>query len=192
MAYNRFAILKRDGFRCVYCGKRASEAQLHVDHVHPRCKGGSDDPLNLVTACSFCNLSKGAQTITLAPCVPIVTGTGRPANVPEWLWDDEREWPPDVYLQNLRVTAEARAFYQIHAELRNERGRGDCLTKEDHADFLSRLLSVHRTICALYGPSGTGKSPCNQSGWVADHRSDSYAGPCKVPCTDPTASQACG
>lgn len=61
MRFNRFKILRRDGFRCRYCGATPDVSELHVDHVQPRSRGGTDDPLNLVTACSACNLSKGAQ-----------------------------------------------------------------------------------------------------------------------------------
>ena len=62
----RFAVLSRDGFRCVYCGRgHAEQVVLHVDHVIPRSGGGSDDVNNLVAACQECNLSKGA--IPLAP-----------------------------------------------------------------------------------------------------------------------------
>lgn len=55
----RFEVLRRDGFRCVYCGAKASESELHVDHVVPVIDGGSDEPSNLVTACIDCNLGKG-------------------------------------------------------------------------------------------------------------------------------------
>lgn len=54
----RFEILKRDGFKCRYCGATAIESLLHVDHVHPKSEGGDDDPANLVTSCSSCNLGK--------------------------------------------------------------------------------------------------------------------------------------
>lgn len=54
----RFEVLKRDGFRCHYCGSTAMASPLHVDHVVPASKGGSDDPANLITACQDCNLGK--------------------------------------------------------------------------------------------------------------------------------------
>jgi hypothetical protein len=57
----RFLILRRDGFRCRYCGGTSAEARLHVDHVIPRAAGGSNDPENLVTACARCNIGKGAM-----------------------------------------------------------------------------------------------------------------------------------
>ncbi len=55
----RFAVLARDEFTCRYCGKQAPEAQLHIDHVTPRSKGGMDEMDNLVVACVECNLGKG-------------------------------------------------------------------------------------------------------------------------------------
>lgn len=62
----RFEILKRDSFRCFYCGRSAPDgAELHVDHVVPRAAGGTDDPANLVTACADCNLGKNARELHL-------------------------------------------------------------------------------------------------------------------------------
>jgi 5-methylcytosine-specific restriction endonuclease McrA len=43
---------------CVYCGGPATS----MDHVIPRCRGGSDDPTNLVPACQSCNASKRELT----------------------------------------------------------------------------------------------------------------------------------
>jgi hypothetical protein len=54
----RFEVFKRDSFTCQYCGKKAPEVVLHVDHVHPVSKGGTSDILNLVTSCDGCNLGK--------------------------------------------------------------------------------------------------------------------------------------
>lgn len=54
----RFRILERDGFACRYCGRRPPAVVLEVDHVMPRCLGGSDDPTNLVAACEDCNAGK--------------------------------------------------------------------------------------------------------------------------------------
>ncbi len=55
----RFKILRRDGFACVYCGRRAPRVTLEVDHRIPRSKGGLDVPSNLVAACWDCNRGKG-------------------------------------------------------------------------------------------------------------------------------------
>lgn len=59
----RFEIFRRDDHRCRYCGAGAPEAVLTVDHVVPVSLGGSDDPSNLVTACTECNSGKASSTI---------------------------------------------------------------------------------------------------------------------------------
>jgi len=59
----RFEILERDSFTCRYCGKRAPETELEVDHVRPRSRGGSDERTNLVATCRDCNRGKGDKTI---------------------------------------------------------------------------------------------------------------------------------
>lgn len=55
----RFKVLKRDKFTCVYCGGKPSQGYtLHVDHIIPKSKGGSNELNNLVTACEICNIGK--------------------------------------------------------------------------------------------------------------------------------------
>ena len=60
----RFEVLKRDGFRCQYCGAEPAKKDLHIDHILPVAKGGGDEIENLTTACADCNLGKGARAIT--------------------------------------------------------------------------------------------------------------------------------
>lgn len=57
----RFAVLVRDGFCCQYCGRRAPDVALEVDHRTPRSRGGSNRADNLVTACFDCNRGKRAS-----------------------------------------------------------------------------------------------------------------------------------
>jgi 5-methylcytosine-specific restriction endonuclease McrA len=57
----RFQILRRDGHTCRYCGRSAPEVVLHIDHVIPVARGGTDDDTNLVVACQDCNLGKKAS-----------------------------------------------------------------------------------------------------------------------------------
>jgi hypothetical protein len=56
----RYEVLRRDNHTCRYCGGRAPDVQLTVDHVTPTALGGSDDPSNLVAACRDCNAGKAA------------------------------------------------------------------------------------------------------------------------------------
>ena len=55
----RAAVLKRDGYRCRYCGAEATT----VDHVRPVVSGGTDREDNLVAACAECNRAKGDKTL---------------------------------------------------------------------------------------------------------------------------------
>jgi 5-methylcytosine-specific restriction endonuclease McrA len=57
----RFRIFVRDRFKCQYCCKRFSPADLTLDHIIPRSQDGTDDPENLAAACIPCNQRKGAR-----------------------------------------------------------------------------------------------------------------------------------
>lgn len=60
----RYQVLRRDRFRCVLCGRSPATdlgCVLHVDHVHPRALGGTNDLDNLRTLCEACNVGKGAR-----------------------------------------------------------------------------------------------------------------------------------
>ena len=55
----RYKILVRDKHICQCCGAKASDGiQLHVDHIKPVSKGGTNDFENLQTLCRDCNLGK--------------------------------------------------------------------------------------------------------------------------------------
>lgn len=58
----RFAVLRRDGHKCVSCGKSPPEVTLEVDHKEPFSKGGSNNISNLQTLCFKCNRGKGASS----------------------------------------------------------------------------------------------------------------------------------
>ena len=53
-------ILRRDGYKCAYCGR--SDLPLTVDHVIPKARGGDETWENLITACTVCNNKKGDRT----------------------------------------------------------------------------------------------------------------------------------
>lgn len=60
----RFEVFKRDKFTCQYCGRSAPDVILHVDHIKPVKEGGTNDIMNLVTACKECNAGKGARELS--------------------------------------------------------------------------------------------------------------------------------
>ncbi len=52
-------ILKRDGYRCVVCGRGVQEGvELHVDHIKPKYLGGKSTIENGQTLCAQHNLMK--------------------------------------------------------------------------------------------------------------------------------------
>ena len=59
----RFRIFSRDGFTCRYCGRRSDVIPLHLDHLIPVSRGGTNDDDNLITSCRDCNLGKGSRRI---------------------------------------------------------------------------------------------------------------------------------
>lgn len=64
----RFEVLRRDEHACQYCGAKAPDVVLQIDHVLPVALGGDDKPGNLVTACRDCNSGK----TSISPDAPMV------------------------------------------------------------------------------------------------------------------------
>jgi len=59
----RFEVFKRDKFKCVYCGASAPDVLLQIDHIDPVSGGGTNNILNLVTACFGCNNGKSDKKL---------------------------------------------------------------------------------------------------------------------------------
>jgi len=69
----RAALMRRDNYRCVYCGRRAET----IDHVIPRSRGGKHLWENCVASCMTCNHRKADKyleelgwTLPIVPAVP--------------------------------------------------------------------------------------------------------------------------
>ncbi|MGW6199830.1 HNH endonuclease [Kribbella sp. NPDC055110] len=59
MKYSKHGVLRRDRFRCAYCGLENADT---MDHVQPRSRGGRTEWLNAVAAHASCNERKGNRT----------------------------------------------------------------------------------------------------------------------------------
>lgn len=68
--------LKQVLFRCKACGADLTKTPWHVDHVHPKSRGGSEKPENFQILCASCNTSKGAKT--MEEWAPWLMTKGRP------------------------------------------------------------------------------------------------------------------
>src|SRR5271170_5306633 len=69
----RAALMRRDNYRCAYCGRRAET----IDHVIPRSRGGQHAWENCVASCQICNHRKADRlleelgwTLAVPPAVP--------------------------------------------------------------------------------------------------------------------------
>jgi hypothetical protein len=71
----RWEVIKRDGFKCSYCG--ASGVQLVVDHARSVADGGGNRLVNLRAACLPCNIGKGRQSIPFTPGPPKLLSMNR-------------------------------------------------------------------------------------------------------------------
>jgi len=85
----RYEILRRDDNTCRYCGGKAPDVALTVDHVIPTALGGSDDPSNLVAACKDCNAGKTSSSPD-APLVADVADTALQWGAAIERWAEQR------------------------------------------------------------------------------------------------------
>ncbi len=103
---SRRTVLMRDRYTCQYCGSQPAKANLTIDHVIPKVRGGSSSWENVVCACKACNLRKGAKTVDEANLhlrtqpgppryVALVWLSAEPSHdawtkyIPDHLWDDD-------------------------------------------------------------------------------------------------------
>jgi 5-methylcytosine-specific restriction endonuclease McrA len=98
-------------FRCVYCdfdgttGLLAAH-QLTVDHIRPKCKGGTDEPNNLAAACCACNGIKAdwdrriyePAAFAGKPSVDVLKAAR------DFVQDWYRKWDPDYETMLRQVT----------------------------------------------------------------------------------------
>lgn len=91
----RREVFARDLGRCQYCGRPS--ADLTLDHVMPRHRGGPHEWENLVAACRACNHHKGGRTPAEAR-MKLLRQPSKPSATPATLFghylEGYREWRP--------------------------------------------------------------------------------------------------
>lgn len=102
VSFTRRNVYRRDGYRCLYCGRRPHGDHLTIDHVIPRSRQGDSSWENCVTACIQCNARKANRTpreagmhMRQAPGVPKWPGGFDPvvlAERPTWKRFLPRRW----------------------------------------------------------------------------------------------------
>jgi hypothetical protein len=71
--------MKRDRFRCTYCGIPGTDAELEIDHIIAIAKGGSNHISNLTTACRSCNQAKGSGAAPKRAPAPAAKSPSNPS-----------------------------------------------------------------------------------------------------------------
>jgi 5-methylcytosine-specific restriction endonuclease McrA len=61
--FSRKNIFERDNWKCQYCGVKPAKADINLDHVVPRSRGGKTTWDNIVASCFRCNSKKGNKTL---------------------------------------------------------------------------------------------------------------------------------
>lgn len=60
-------LLQRDGNLCQLCGEvlDSENETLHIDHILPRCMGGTHEAYNLRLVHATCNLTRGKRILEM-------------------------------------------------------------------------------------------------------------------------------
>ncbi len=91
-------ILRRDSYRCGYCGR--GDLRLTIDHIIPKARGGSDSWDNLISACTVCNNKKGDRTPEEANMM-MLTKPFKPSHImfiKNVVGKIDENWKPYLYL----------------------------------------------------------------------------------------------
>lgn len=126
----RFRVLMASNFTCAYCGRRAPDVVLEVDHVEPRALGGSNRRDNLVAACFDCNRGKRDHPIVgVLPARPETKG-----RLADRLWPDGMDMVAPAYGSGRWATVSWCAGLTVHLH-------------GNQADAENALQAINRTAC---------------------------------------------
>jgi len=59
----RKRVYSKTNGKCIYCAEAITLESMHVDHLYPFSKGGSNDIHNLMPSCRYCNLHKSDKLV---------------------------------------------------------------------------------------------------------------------------------
>jgi 5-methylcytosine-specific restriction endonuclease McrA len=104
-ALSRKNILLRDRNTCQYCAVVLTAAELTLDHVVPRSRGGLSTWENLVACCHSCNRRKGSQMLNeltnmrlLREPRPFSLHTSR--HIMRMIGHSDQKWRKYLYYEN--------------------------------------------------------------------------------------------
>jgi hypothetical protein len=88
-------VAERAGNRCEYCRSLAGWGPdpFSIEHIIPKCRGGTDDLDNLAFACQGCNNHKSTAAAAYDPTTGSETNLYHPRND---RWEDHFSWSDDL------------------------------------------------------------------------------------------------
>lgn len=131
----RLYILWRDHYQCQYCG--ATEAQLHIDHIFPKSRGGKDSISNLITSCRSCNLSKSDKTLL---------EWKQTSSINVIVKDQDNETKKEIGINGVPIK-KIRQFAiglleDQNLAMRRWSGRGNLFSQNEYIKFISRMVKI--------------------------------------------------
>ena len=140
----RIRALKRDKYKCTYCGVSGNEAELEVDHIVPKSKGGSHHIANLTTACRKCNQKKSNRPMqaTIQHCEPIGL-----VGLYAILLDDEGYMKYNGYVAGI---FERFALFQYFSALTGSPTQIEAIAIEVLLDANKAKLFQHKDVAEIY------------------------------------------
>jgi hypothetical protein len=90
----RQRVFARANFRCEYCRSHQDllSADLEIDHIRPKAKGGKTEDNNLCAACRKCNELKKTKTEATDPSSGAITPLYHPRTQ---IWSEHFEFSAD-------------------------------------------------------------------------------------------------
>ncbi len=160
----RFEVLKRDSFTCQYCGAKAPDALMRIDHIHPVAKGGTNDILNLITSCFECNAGKSDRLLSDDAVIDKQRAQLEELQARREQLDLMFQWQQD--LADMSKSAASRV-----CDVWNERVKPFAVTEHGRKSFvrLIKQFSVSEVLAAIhvsadqYLESDDGKNPTADS-----------------------------
>lgn len=117
----RFDIFKRDKFTCQYCGSRPPDVVLNIEHILPVSGGGTNDPLNLTTACWDCNIGKGSRLVSSETMAPVLLRNAEHAKARQ---DQLEAYSRLLSEQSKKIDRIAESLTNMWGELKGEDAQG--------------------------------------------------------------------